>query len=326
VKYKVASTDDARTEFIDSGRLSDSVDTQYRSINERTPVFAFSHHVGNVARPNSSQEYISNIPFLIPSVLFTIGYVQDPIVKYASPSGMKEYLPLWKSYFPTTLEMIYFHYQDYAHCVNVSAQLDSQIERDAYKVSRNVKYDAIVALSARQAIGGIVFAESAHERIADGKGSRPLVFLKEISSDGNMQTVDVIFPAYRSLSTTLTEVCQSTCTLNLRFWDSFLNHYSGTKKQDCIRTSTVFMISDHRSPMRLATPMVSLVQVCLRLGNDEYMPVEECGNMIFMTLAYSQFTDNINYLEKHYKILKQWTSYLIDFGLIPATQGKVFTI
>lgn len=54
------------------------------------------------------------------------------------------------------------------------------------------------------------------------------------------------------------------------------------------------------------------------------MPVEECGNMIFMALAYSQFTDNINYLEKHYKILKQWTSYLIDFGLIPATQGKLF--
>lgn len=130
------------------------------------------------------------------SVLFTIGYVQDPIVKYASPSGVKEYLPLWKSYFSTTLEMIYFHYQDYTHCVNVSAKLDSQIERDAYKVSRNENYAAIVALSARQAIGGIVLAESASERITDGKGSRPLVFLKEISSDGNMQTVDVIFPAY----------------------------------------------------------------------------------------------------------------------------------
>jgi Domain of unknown function (DUF4965) len=51
------------------------------------------------------------------------------------------------------------------------------------------------------------------------------------------------------------------------------------------------------------------------------MPVEECGNMIFMALAYSQFTDNINYLEDHYKILKQWTWYLINYGLVPATQG-----
>ena len=50
------------------------------------------------------------------------------------------------------------------------------------------------------------------------------------------------------------------------------------------------------------------------------MPVEECGNMIFMSLAYSQFTDNTKYLSKHYKILKQWTSYLITYGLVPATQ------
>src|SRR5271170_5886294 len=99
------------------------------------------------------------------SVLFTIGYLQDPIVKFASPSGIKEYLPLWKSYFSTALEMIYFHYQDYTHCFNVSAKSDSRLERDAYKVSRNENYAAIVALSARQAIGGIVLAESAHERI-----------------------------------------------------------------------------------------------------------------------------------------------------------------
>lgn len=63
MKYKVASTDDARTEFIDSGGLSDSVDTQYRSINERTPVFAFSHNIGNVAKHNSSQECIPSILF-----------------------------------------------------------------------------------------------------------------------------------------------------------------------------------------------------------------------------------------------------------------------
>lgn len=43
--------------------------------------------------------------------------------------------------------------------------------------------------------------------------------------------------------------------------------------------------------------------------------------MIFMTLAYSQFTGNVEYLKNHYKILKQWTSYLVQYGLIPETQG-----
>jgi hypothetical protein len=94
---------------------------------------------------------------------------------------------------------MYFHYQDYAYARNVSMKLDRKIEDDAYRVSKNKNYSAIVALSARQALGGIVFAESASGPIRDGKGSKPLVFLKEISSDGNMQTVDVIFPAYTLL-------------------------------------------------------------------------------------------------------------------------------
>jgi hypothetical protein len=83
------------------------------------------------------------------------------------------------------------------------------------------------------------------------------------------------------------------------------------------------MILDRPSRMRLATLMVrASSEKWLIKGNDEYMPVEECGNMIFMALAYSQFTSNVDYLAKHYKILKQWTSYLVDFGLIPATQGS----
>ena len=92
--------------------------------------------------------------------------------------------------------MIYFHYQDFAHSVNVSTKLDYRIKTDADKVSKNGNYAAIVSLSARQVLGATVLVESAPGPIHDGEGSSPLLFLKEISSDGNMQTVDVIFPAY----------------------------------------------------------------------------------------------------------------------------------
>lgn len=91
--------------------------------------------------------------------------------------------------------MIYFHYQDYADSQELSSKLDAKMYDDAYRASNNENYSAIVALSARQTVGGIVFAESAPGPIFDGNGSKPLVFLKEISSDGNMNTVDVIFPA-----------------------------------------------------------------------------------------------------------------------------------
>jgi hypothetical protein len=50
------------------------------------------------------------------------------------------------------------------------------------------------------------------------------------------------------------------------------------------------------------------------------MPLEECGNMVLMTLAYAQRTGDTAYLTKHYSILDQWTQYLIEEALIPANQ------
>jgi len=234
------------------------------------------------------------------SILFTIGYIQDPILQFASPSGIKQYSPLWKSYFPTPLELIYFHFQDHSHSVNVSSKLDSKIQKDASKFCKNGNYGAILALSARQAVGAIVFAESASEHIINGEGSKPLVFLKEISSDGNMQTVDVIFPAMPIF------LYLEPSILGLLLEPLFQHQEAGLYPNN-------YSIHDLGSSFPNATGHPD--------GNDEYMPVEECGNMIFMALAYSQFVSSTTtYLTKHYRILKQWTTYLIEFGLVPATQ------
>ena len=55
-------------------------------------------------------------------------------------------------------------------------------------------------------------------------------------------------------------------------------------------------------------------------GNDEYMPVEESGNMILMTYAYYKFTGDSSYLQQHYAKMFQWAQYLIEFSLIPGNQ------
>jgi hypothetical protein len=49
----------------------------------------------------------------------------------------------------------------------------------------------------------------------------------------------------------------------------------------------------------------------------EHMPVEECGDIIIMKLAYAQRSSDIDYLGEHYNILKQGTGYLIEDVLIP---------
>jgi hypothetical protein len=46
-------------------------------------------------------------------------------------------------------------------------------------------YASLTSLAARQAFGSLEFVNTPTE---------PLVFMKEISSDGNVNTVDVIFP------------------------------------------------------------------------------------------------------------------------------------
>jgi len=55
-------------------------------------------------------------------------------------------------------------------------------------------------------------------------------------------------------------------------------------------------------------------------GKAEDMPLEECGNMILMTLVYAQRADDNAYLTQHYQILDAWTQYLIQEALIPADQ------
>lgn len=55
-------------------------------------------------------------------------------------------------------------------------------------------------------------------------------------------------------------------------------------------------------------------------GNDEKQPLEECGNMIIMTLAYAQRTGDNAFLSRYYNLLLEWTGYLINEALIPADQ------
>src|SRR5437667_6934628 len=142
--HNISKADDSLIQStVNSGRSTN----EPRYSLSRTTSEMFLHTIQLKSIPQSFHEL--NI-----SVLFTIGYVQDPIVQFASPTGLKEYLPLWKSYFATALEMIYFHYQDYSLSVNVSLALDAQIQSDAYKASNNSNYSAIVGLSTRQAIGG----------------------------------------------------------------------------------------------------------------------------------------------------------------------------
>lgn len=50
------------------------------------------------------------------------------------------------------------------------------------------------------------------------------------------------------------------------------------------------------------------------------MPLEECGNMIAMMLAYSQWKDDADYLRDNWDLLSQWAEFLVEEAKIPADQ------
>ena len=295
---------------------------------EEEPVFAFSKTFTfeNASHHSSTSKG---------SVLFTIAHVQDPITQFASARGLTLMRPLWKSWFLTDSLMIRYHYDDFKRARRLARQYSDQLAVDAYK-SGSTSYVDIVALSARQVIGGTSFA---------GTPDNPLLFLKEISSDGNCQTVDVIFPAApfflytnpRWLAYLLEPLLEH--QLSGQYPNKYSMHDLGSDWPN---------ITGHPD------------------GNDEYMPVEECGNMLVMGLAlvnslkyasgdslWTAPSSSVNsvfpltklesdaeidhlddswgggtkgekqarkWLTRSYSLWKQWTGYLVEFSLEPHNQ------
>lgn len=317
-----------RQYFAQHGTLNNEVDKRFRKIKDGEPAFAFSKsfHLGNasVGPSDSTSQH----------VLFTLALAQDPVVQFASARGLTMMRPLWSSYFADADAMVRYHYDDFKASVSLASNYSDQLAQDAYE-SGSEYYQDIVALSARQVLGATQFS---------GTPENPILFLKEISSNGNFQTVDVIFPAFPFFLYTNPK------------WlgyllEPLLEHMlSGQYPND-------YSMHDLGSHFPNATGHPD--------GKDEYMPVEECGNMLIMSLALANsfrydtqpaFMRSVEgtttlgdghtrpagmdeygidpetglgvsgtkeakkWLSRSYRLLKQWTGYLVRESLIPANQ------
>jgi hypothetical protein len=125
------------------------------------------------------------------------------------------------------------------------------------------------------------------------------LFLKEISSNGNTQTIDVIYPASPIFF-----------YLNPELIKLILEPHFETQEAGLYPNK--WAIHDLGTHYPNATGHTD--------GNDEHMPLEESGNNIIMVLAYAQRSNNTDYIKQHYPILKQWAEYLVEDSLYPAEQ------
>lgn len=320
-----------RQHFAEKGFLKDKVDKKFRRVIEDEPVFAFSKSFKLAGRQREICHEKED------SVTFTFALVQDPVVQFAREKGLSHMKPLWRSYISTADELIAYHYDDFPTATALARNYSDTLAADAYN-SGSEDYQDIAALSARQVLGATQFS---------GTPENPILFLKEISSNGNFQTVDVIFPAFPFFLYTNPK------------WLSYLleplleHQLSGQYPND-------YSMHDLGAHFPNATGHAD--------GKDEYMPVEECGNMLIMGLALANalkydtepafmrvsaagsaevltmskgrntYADKYGidlrsgagrtaghkaaerWLSRSYKLWKQWTGYLVRESLIPHNQ------
>ncbi|KAL9048432.1 MAG: hypothetical protein Q9206_006037 [Seirophora lacunosa] len=339
---------DVRYQYVMQHSLPGNMDSDYRPFATREPVFAYSHDFGPVSSA---------------SVRYTIGSVQQPIIRYLSSEGVVPLQPWWIQCYGDVHQMINFHFNDFGQTQVLASRFESQLKADvdgyyganmamvysnstpstpppyanttqAYNgtdeygnnyifdsgngygfldpqnftgiaipdVQEAEAYYSIVALSARQIMGAYTLAippSSGAGFNSTGNATDPLMFQKEISSNGNTNTVDVMFPAMPFF------LYANPNLLIYTMEPLYQNQEGGFYPNQ-------YSMHDLGSHYPNATGHVE--------GNDEYMPVEESGNMILMSYAYYKFTSNTTYLTAHYPKLQQFASYLLDFTLTPGKQ------
>ncbi|EGP88303.1 GTA glutaminase A [Zymoseptoria tritici IPO323] len=277
VTFQSGSDVDVRGGFIDNGILSNTKDTNYRPINQDYPVFGYARDFGKVG--SETQD-----------ILFQLSLHQENCMQFQGQKDTVAKVPcLWNSYFANETEAVAHFYNDYSDAKSLASDFDSKVSKDS-EAAGGSDYASLTTLAARQAFGAIEFTNNPTDI---------LVFMKEISSNGNINTVDVIFPFHPIALYT---------NPNILKWlldPLYINQESGN-------WPNTYSIHDIGASFPNATGHSD--------GNAESMPLEECGNMLIMTLAYAQRSKDTDYLAKHYDILKQWTGYLVDEALIPAEQ------
>jgi hypothetical protein len=187
-----------------------------------------------------------------------------------------------------TSDQVSFFHSNYASASSSTASFDSQVANDAYAAAGQ-DYVTITSLAVRQAFGATQLC---------GTEQETYMFLKEIASDGDTNTVDVIFPLHPIILYT------NPALLKLLLEPLFINQAAGQYPE-------LFALHDLGAyPNATGYPD----------GGAEEQPLEECGNMLIMTLAYAQRTGDTAFLKQYYSLLNQWTQFLIEESLYPQNQ------
>lgn len=252
--------DAVRNKFAASGSLSND-----------TPAYA----PGDVVGLTHDLGMVSTEMF----VTFAIGYEREEAVNYLGTARTGYYRALY----PDTASAVSFFLSDYTAANNQSHYIDSTLETKAVAAGGN-NYSDIILLSTRQAFGAL---DLTIPNNSFNTGDF-MIFLKELSSDGDVNTMDVIYPAFPIFYV----LCPEYIRLLLEPVVQYLE--KGRWKYPWVIHDIGFYPN--------ATGHDDL--------KDEDQQVEETGNLLLLVYAYTMFSGNRTFFSEHSPLLEDYAKYL----------------
>jgi hypothetical protein len=241
-------------------------------VSRGRPVEAFSFNLGRVSSRPVSRDVM-------------VAYDEVWAIDYFG-----EYLrPYWRKSGVTPSQMFEKAWKNRRSLRRQAAAFDNNVQQDAIKAGGR-KYAVIASLAYRQALAAMGMA-------ADRNG-QPMVFTKEETSNGDIATVDVIFPASplfllfnpQMEAASIAPVLVSADTPKWRF--AWAPHDLGT---------------------------YPIARGHYRTGGEN-MPVEESGNIIIICCAIAEAEGNANFAAKYWNLLENWVAFLRKSGFDPGKQ------
>ena len=260
-----------RGAFLSNQPLPPSDINKPRLIGTDFPVSAFTFELGEVSS-STTQPVV--VMFAVDDV-----YTMKWFGEYQQP--------LWRhTYDNSVVKMIAAGLQDYYTLKARADEYDSAVLNDL-TVRAGQRYATLAVLAHRQVMG-------ATTSVWNEERQEPWVYMKEQSSDGDVSTVDVIFPA-----------------------SPFYFYLKGAE-QLRLMLLPLLAYANNETDVSYGLPWaphhLGIWPVCDLLAQEqEQMPVEESSNMLIMLAAIAQRQGGaVDYLVPYLPVLTAWADYIND--------------
>lgn len=284
---------ESRSAFIKNGSLPQDDLRMPRAYSDDWPVLAL---------------VFADLPVAAQRGSLTSRFLMVGIDDHMSVNYFGRYLPaFWKAKYGSFETLLAVAHADYVSGAisSLAERFDLQLVADARAKSTSRRFSELVSLAYRQTVGATKLTTDLGEAASD---ARPVhrFFMKEISSDGDIQTVDVIYPA---------------SPLFL-----YLNPKLLALQLLPILEYALNMTSD-RYPFVWAPHLLGFYPIAsIHPSQQENMPIEESANLLILLAAVARRLGNSTAFvdellpDQSWQQMGRWADYLVSTALLPGNQ------